>query len=285
MDRSLRVRAHSHQPAALAQSPPLPNDRRPRDIGIMTEQSSRIEITRDTLRDGALIEAARRRMAPGMKVRTDHEIAGCLHDMLKGHPPGEDVWLFGYGSLMWNPAMHFVQQCAGRVQGWHRSYCLWLEAGRGSPENPGLMLALDRGGASAGALFRVPADQAREELLLPFRRELFTYSYEARWVTVAADAGSVRALTFVVNRLGPRYVHRLDPGKIARHIATATGPLGSCMEYLTRTLGSLDALGLDDQMLREVHRLCLAHAAVPGKAAPTIKCDSTSAKLPYQTDA
>lgn len=226
----------------------------------MTQEPARILITRDSLRDGSLIEAARKRVPPGMRVRTDAEIAARLDAILAGHPPRQDVWLFGYGSLMWNPAMHFAEQRAGTVRGWHRSYCLWLEAGRGSPENPGLMLGLDRGGAAAGALFRVPWNQAREELLLPFRRELFTHSYEARFVSVAASGGPVRAITFVVNRSGPRYVRRLDLERVALHVATASGALGSCMEYLTRTLDSLDALGLNDRMLREVHRLCAERA-------------------------
>ncbi len=226
----------------------------------MTDEEPPFRITRETLRDGLLIEAARRRVAPGMRVRTDAEIEACLHTMLADHPPEQDVWLFGYGSLMWNPAMEFAEQRGGRVRGWHREYCLWLEAGRGSPENPGLMLALDRGGAAAGAVFRVPAEQARAELLLPFRRELFTDSYEPRWVSVMTREGPVRAVTFVVNRAGPRYVRGLELDRVARHIATASGTLGSCLEYLHRTLESLDALGLNDRMLREVHRLCAAGA-------------------------
>jgi cation transport protein ChaC len=230
----------------------------------MTDEQQPIRITREALRDGSLIAAARLRMLPDMRIRTDAEIAACLELMLARHPPGEDVWLFGYGSLMWNPAMHYAEKRAGRVVGWHRQYCLWLEAGRGSPEKPGLMLALDRGGAAAGALFRVPADQAREELILPFRRELFTYSYEARWVTVATGDGPVRAITFVVNRDGPRYVRRLDLKQVARHVATASGVLGSCLEYLTHTLDSLEALGLNDRMLREVHRHCMVRAEAEG---------------------
>jgi glutathione-specific gamma-glutamylcyclotransferase len=213
------------------------------------------------LRDGSLVEAARRRMAPGMRVRTDAEIAVCLDGILADHPPDEDVWLFGYGSLMWNPAMHFSEMRGGRALGWHRKYCLWLEAGRGTPENPGLMLGLDRGGAAAGALFRVPADQARIELLLPFRRELFTHSYDPRWVSVATAGGVIRAVTFVVNRTATRYVPRLDLELVAHHVATASGVLGSCMEYLHQTLAALDALGLEDRMLRQVYRICLARAA------------------------
>ena len=227
----------------------------------MADELQPVTITRAALLDGSLIEAARRRMAPGMRVRSDAEIEACLNAILKDHPTQADVWLFGYGSLMWNPAMHFAEICGGRVLGWHRKYCLWLEAGRGTPSNPGLMLGLDRGGAAAGALFRVPADQARTELLLPFRRELFTYSYEPRWVSVATPAGVVRAVTFVVNRDSLRYVSRLDPECIAQHVATASGVLGSCMEYLHRTLESLEALGLDDRMLRQVYRICVARAA------------------------
>jgi cation transport protein ChaC len=227
----------------------------------MADEPQPIRITRESLLDGSLIDVARRLVPPGMRIRTDTDIEACLDFMLADHPAGEDVWLFGYGSLMWNPAMHFAEHRGGRVLGWHRKYCLWLEAGRGSPENPGLMLGLDRGGAAAGALFRVPADQARAELLLPFRRELFTYSYDPRWVSVATLGGVVRAVTFVVNRKGLLYVRRLDLERIAHHVATASGALGSCMEYLRRTLESLEMLGLDDRMLREVYRICIARAA------------------------
>jgi len=227
----------------------------------MTDTTPLFRITRESLRDGSLIEAARRRMPPDMQVRTDAEIVTCLDHILADHSPDQDVWLFGYGSLMWNPAMHFADKRGGRVQGWHRKYCLWLEAGRGTPECPGLMLGLDRGGAAAGALFRIPAAQVRDELLLPFRRELFTHSYDPRWVSVATRDGPVRAVTFVVNRTGSRYARRLDLELVAHHVATASGALGSCMEYLRHTLEALAELGLDDRMLRQVYRICLARAA------------------------
>jgi cation transport protein ChaC len=110
-------------------------------------------------------------------------------------------------------------------------------------------------------LYRVPAEQARDELLLPFRRELFTHSYDPRWVTVATADGVIRAVTFVVNRAGARYVKRLDLELIAHHVATASGALGTCMEYLHRTLEALDSLGLDDRMLRQVYRICSGRAA------------------------
>src|SRR5271169_4697712 len=172
--------------------------------------TDRVHITADALRDGSLIAAARLRNAGDPSLLSDAEIAASLQAILATHPPGQDVWLFGYGSLMWNPAMHFAESRPGRVRGWHRSYCLWAHMGRGSPEVPGLMLALDRGGSSTGMLFRFPAATARAELMLPWRREMFTGTYVARWVRVDSEGGPVRAASFVANRAYPRYAGRLD---------------------------------------------------------------------------
>jgi cation transport protein ChaC len=229
---------------------PLPQDPAP---DLIEDQDTPISVTRESLRDGSLIAAARRRAPPGTPIRSDAEIEADLAAILADRPAGEDVWLFGYGSLMWNPAMHFAEQRGGRVLGWHRSYCLWLHMGRGSVENPGLMLALDRGGSTGGALFRIPAAEASHELMSPFRRELFTGAYDARWVRVKTDAGPVRAVTFVVNRKHPFYAGRLDAGMIARHLAVATGSLGSCVEYLDHTRAALAALGLRDAYLNRLH--------------------------------
>ena len=119
-------------------------------------------ITRESLRDGTLLMAARERMPPGTVILSDAVIAADLEAALASHPPGEDVWLFGYGSLMWNPAMEFAESRPAVVRGWHRQFCLWLHGGRGTPEKPGLMLALERGGSCAGLLFRIPAAEARD---------------------------------------------------------------------------------------------------------------------------
>jgi glutathione-specific gamma-glutamylcyclotransferase len=165
------------------------------------------------------------------------------------------VWLFGYGSLMWNPAIDFAESRAGAVHGWHRRFCLWLHGGRGSPDNPGLMLALERGGCCAGLLFRIPAADARSELLLAWRRELFTGAYQSRWVTATTADGPVRAVTFVANRAHLRYAGRLDDMLAATHIATATGALGSCAAYLASTLEALRAAGLRDRRLERLWML------------------------------
>ncbi len=224
-------------------------------------EEQRVVITREGLRDGSLLAAARQRMPPGTKLVSDAEIEADLDARLAQQRPGSEVWLFGYGSLMWNPAIEYAEHLAGSVQGWHRRFCLWLHMGRGTPDNPGLMLALDRGGRCAGMLFRLPAATARDELLLAWRRELFTGAYQSRWVTAQTEHGPVRATTFVANRAHDRYAGRLDEAAVAERLASASGSLGSCATYLAETLGALQGLGLRDRGLERLRRLVDAQTA------------------------
>ncbi len=229
----------------------------------MTESASsewRVRITREALRDGTLLALARAAMPPGTLVLSDAEIEADLDRTLARHPHGADVWLFGYGSLMWNPAIHFVERRAGVVRGWHRRYCLWLHGGRGSPDNPGLMLALERGGSCGGVLFRISAAEARSELLLAWRRELFTGAYHSRWVTARTADGPVQAVTFVANRAHLRYAGRLDEASVAMRLASAAGSLGSCVQYLAATLDTLHSMGLRDRSLERLQRLVATSA-------------------------
>ena len=224
----------------------------------MTEGASsvaQVRITRDGLRDGSLLALARANMPPGATVLSDREIEADLDRTLARHPPGADLWLFGYGSLMWNPAIQFVERKSGEVRGWHRRFCLWLHGGRGSLESPGLMLALERGGRCAGVLFRIAAAEARSELLLAWRRELFTGAYHSRWVRAQTSDGPVAAVTFVVNRSHAQYAGRLDEAAVAVRLASAAGALGSCAQYLASTLDALHSIGLRDRSLERLQRL------------------------------
>ncbi len=211
-----------------------------------------VVITREALADGSLLARVRETLLPGMVVRSDAEIEQSLDETLAGHDPAADVWVFGYGSLMWNPAFTYAERQVGVVRGYHRRFCLWLQIGRGSPEKPGLMLGLDRGGTCRGVAFRIPAAAARSEMLLIWRREMFGTSYLARWVTVRLVGGSVQAVTFVVNRDHPRYAGAISDEDAARHIATATGPLGSCASYLENTVAHLHSLGIRDAGMQRI---------------------------------
>jgi cation transport protein ChaC len=190
---------------------------------------------------------------------TDEEREDSLRNTLADVPPGEDVWLFGYGSLMWNPTVIYEQQRAGRIYGYHRRYCFWIKAGRGSPEMPGLMLGLDRGGCCQGQAFRIKAHHAREELELVWRREMISGVYVPRWVRLHSPEGDIRAVTFVVDRGHKQYIEELPPKKAALHLAKAEGFLGSSRIYLENTIQHLHGLGYSDSYLNRLHRLVRSH--------------------------
>ena len=209
-------------------------------------------ITRERLHDGSHLAAIRARATPDFPIRSDEEIEASLDEALASHPEGEDLWVFGYGSLMWNPAFHFEERQLGTVRGWHRRFCLWLSRGRGSPDCPGLMLALDRGGMCTGVAFRIAALAVRDELLLIWRREMLSGAYLARWVTVATPAGRLRAVTFVVNQKHQRYAGRLSEPETAERIMRASGELGSCLDYFERTVKILRTLQVDDAALNRI---------------------------------
>jgi glutathione-specific gamma-glutamylcyclotransferase len=215
----------------------------------------RIVITREVLRDGSLLARVRANPLPGMTVRSDAEIEASLDAALAAHDPKEDSWLFAYGSLMWNPAIRVAGRHTGLLRGWHRQFCFWIVGGRGSPEYPGLMLGLVRGGCCHGIAFRIAAAEMRDELLLVWRREMFGNTYLPRWVNVATEAGVVRAVTFIANPRHERYVSGLSEAEVAGRLAIARGALGSGADYLRETRAHLRELGLCDGRLERIGAL------------------------------
>lgn len=215
---------------------------------------SQIRITRETLLDGTL---KRRRdsyaqTCPDMGFRSESEMDALLEQTLAEHEDGQDLWLFGYGSLIWNPAFYYEEKCCALVRGWHRSFCLKLFMGRGTPEKPGLMLALERGGACRGVAFRIAAQEVRQELWLLWQREMFGGSYNARWVRLDLGGRVVRGLTFVVNPANPRYTKGLSAAQTAGMIVDAKGELGTNLEYFENTLTHLHELGVKDTTLTRI---------------------------------
>lgn len=222
-------------------------------------------ITRESLADGSLLAHIRAHAPEALRFASDAELDRHLAETLAQLPEGEDLWLFGYGSLIWNPVIDYAERRVATIHGYHRSYCLWLELGRGSPENPGLMLALDHGGSCAGVAFRVPRAQMASEMRLVWQREMAGRAYRAEWVTAETPAGPVRALTFVIDHDYPRYAGGLEETLIAERVASASGILGTCSAYLFDTVAALAALGLADPMLDRVAALV---AAAQARTAP-----------------
>jgi cation transport protein ChaC len=167
---------------------------------------------------------------------------------------GRDLWVFAYGSLMWDPGIHIVEIRTATLLGFHRSFCLKSQIGRGSPDKPALMAALDRGGACQGLALRIPADHVDAETEILWRREMLAGSYVPTFAPVETPQGVIEeAVTFVINRQSSRYV-QLGMEETARLIATGRGVRGTCLEYLENLAERLELLGLDDPAIRDLRR-------------------------------
>ncbi|ANK80926.1 gamma-glutamylcyclotransferase [Minwuia thermotolerans] len=210
--------------------------------------SSEHKITREGILEGAVEERLQEAERKGLLQRLPEEVRIRERERVLAEM-GETVWVFGYGSLIWNPAFHYVESRPGRIHGFHRSFCLETPLGRGSPEAPGLVLGLDRGGSCQGVAFRVAPELAAHELDIVFRREMVSDAYLARVVRVHTADGPVRAVTFVINPVSPRYCCKLDLEKSAQMIARAEGWLGPCSDYLLNTVDHLAELKLVDHGL------------------------------------
>lgn len=173
-------------------------------------------------------------------------------------PPGEDFWVFGYGSLMWHPGFPHLEVRPGRLRGYHRHFCVYSHVYRGTPKCPGLVLGLDRGGSCAGLAYRVPAAAAASTIDYLYEREMITAVYIPRWVNVATEQGPVRAATFVVDPSHKQYAGRLPIDRIVDLILQGEGKNGLCVEYLNNTVRHLHALGLSDRQLEQLQKLVAA---------------------------
>lgn len=159
---------------------------------------------------------------------------------------GEPVWVFAYGSLLWDPAIIYTDAESASLCGYHRSFCLYSYDYRGTPARPGLTLGLDRGGSCRGMALRLPI----EALDRVWLREMSGRRvYEMRWLPVRTDSGVRPALTFVVLRKCPDYAGRLPLDEAARIILGAAGRRGTCHDYLESTLRHFERLGLVDRPL------------------------------------
>lgn len=178
--------------------------------------------------------------------------------------PDEGGWIFAYGSLMWDPGVRVAEVLPARLPGWRRSFCLRSIQHRGTPDSPGLVLALDPapGEECAGLALRIAAADWPEALESVRARELVTAAYREVLLSVGlGDGRQVAALTYVIRTDHPQYACGLDLAEQARIIATAAGGRGRNLDYLTSFLRHLDELGVPAGDFRELERLAAAAAA------------------------
>jgi cation transport protein ChaC len=218
-------------------------------------------LTRELLLSGdlpAMIAATN----PEMRVLSDTERNASLEAMLASRPErGEGLWVFAYGSLIWNPLIHFTDRRLAHVAGWRRSFCLSVKSGRGTPDAPGLMLGLaedlPEGLGCSGVVFRIPEAAVALELDVLWRREMIAAGYTPRWLAIE-DAEGARfghAIAFTINCDGPGYCGDLPEAEVVARLATAQGRLGSAAEYLFRTHQGLAEMGVVDPFVARLAQL------------------------------
>ena len=221
-------------------------------------------VTRADLEKNALRQTLERSPI-GTQLLSDAALEASLQQALAQRPAGPDVWLFGYGSLVWNPFIRFLERRPGTVRGYHRRFCLWSRINRGTPERPGLALGLEPGGACRGVVFRMDGDAAEDELRILWRREMMLGSYVPRWVHATSRGESLTALTFVINRASAGYAGKLGDAQIIDTLMHASGLYGSSMDYLTRTVDGLNHCGIRDPRLERLRDLALERMAAAGR--------------------
>jgi len=168
------------------------------------------------------------------------ELAQFLHVVPRG-----DLWVFGYGSLMWSPEFTFEERRTGLVHGYHRALCILSRRYRGTPDRPGLVMGLCRGGSCWGMVFRVHNRRAKEVLDLLWKREMLNRVYTPKFVPVAMrGARRVQALTFVADTAHRQFVRELDVNGRARLVAQGVGQRGACVDYIRNTLDHMRELGV-----------------------------------------
>lgn len=191
------------------------------------------------------------------RLLTEDELAASLAHTLLDWDGKQDLWLFGYGSLIWNPGLPTIDAVCGKVHGYHRGLYLWSRVNRGTPEQPGLVLALDRGGSCTGIAFRLAGPTALPHLETLWKREMTMGSYRPAWLPCSLSNGKrVTALAFVMRRDVPTYTGKLPDHVVKEVFDRAKGRYGTTLDYVSSTVDALRASGIPDRALEALLARC-----------------------------
>lgn len=203
-------------------------------------------LTREALADDSFKQAMLDEAPGAMSLMDPEAFEASRQHILKQAETAGDLWVFAYGSLIWNPIIEVAEERRAHLDGYARRFCVWAPIGRGTPERPGLWLALDKGDGCSGVALRIEQKKWDEETRLLWRREMISGVY--RPVMVPVDLGGAKApcLVFLVNRQHDRYAHGISEAAKVEALARGAGSLGTCREYLFTLESRLKAHCLQD---------------------------------------
>ena len=188
---------------------------------------------------------------------TPEQLLSSMHSTMARHQGGP-VWLFAYGSLIWRPECSAVERVRGRVHGYHRGLYLWSHEHRGTPQLPGLVFGLDRGGSCSGFAYRLPEENLDAALYALWLREMPVPSYRPHWLTCRLEDGTqVQALGFVLERHLPSYAGNLPDGVLSQVLANACGRYGTTRDYVEQTVSALRSHAMPDRNLEARLKRCV----------------------------
>ncbi len=170
----------------------------------------------------------------------------------------DDLWVFGYASLIWRPEFEYAERRLARVHGWHRALKMWSRINRGTPECPGLVFALLSGGSCQGVVFRVPQAEGHDVMHKLWAREMVTGVYDPKWLPCQTEEGMVKALAFTLSRRSPNFTGDLDPARYRQILSDSCGRFGTTRDYAQQTYDGLLQLGIRDHELERVLSLAPA---------------------------
>jgi cation transport protein ChaC len=167
-----------------------------------------------------------------------------------------DFWVFGYGSLMWNPGFEHQEAVKARLFGYHRALCIHSHHYRGTKERSGLVMGLDRGGSCVGMAFRVAGNEKSAVVEYLHRREMISHVYKERHLTARVHDGRiVRAMAYVADQGHEQFAGHLSVEDAARIVSGAVGTAGRNEDYVMNTVGHLREIGIHDHWLEGVVKL------------------------------
>jgi cation transport protein ChaC len=196
-----------------------------------------------------------------------------------------DLWVFGYGSLLWRPEFEAAEHRSALVRGWHRALRMRSRINRGTPQQPGLVFALLPGGACRGEVYRLPRHRAGDELERLWAREMPTGVYDPRWLPCLTPQGMVAALAFTLSRRSDACLPRLPDDQMLHILRHAKGRYGTTLDYLAGTAHALRQRGVRDREIERLMRLAAQHGLLAAAAAPAAGAADSAVQPLSRTEA